>query len=451
VKRQIDEFLGRSLSRWVGWVQSRAIPVVSIILVLTLGLGLYAALHLGVNSDNVRLVAEDIPSRRNHEAFTAIFPNLENALLIVVEGETAERTRSAADALWQTLRTQSDRYHDVYLPGGGEFFERNGLLYRTIDDLAAFGDEMARLQPILAELERDGSIANLASIVRLGLTHARENQTTDDWTAVLDQVSHATVSLYREYPLAVSWEAVLLRGSPLDVVKRRVIVVDPILDFNSILAAGRALDHIREAAASLDLRPEQGVRIRITGNPALNYEEMFNVMWDIVYAAGFCFVLVAAVLWVALRSKRLVFATIATLLVGLVWTAAFAAVSIGHLNLVSVSFAVLFIGLGVDFAIHLSMAYANCLRHGKSNEEALRDSAAQVGSSLVICAFTTAIGFYAFVPTDYRGVAELGLIAGTGIFITLFQTLTLLPALLSLWLRVPVTSLTADLHFHNRW
>ena len=138
------------------------------------------------------------------------------------------------------------------------------------------------------------------------------------------------------------------------------------------------------------------------------------------------------ILTLALRSALLVFSTLLTLLVGLVWTAGFTAVAIGHFNLISVSFAVLFIGLGVDFGIHLCVRYRELLSHGHPHDRALAETASDVGSSITLCAITTAIGFFAFVPTDFVGVAELGLISGAGMFISLFCTLTLLPALLSL-------------------
>ena len=153
-------------------------------------------------------------------------------------------------------------------------------------------------------------------------------------------------------------------------------------------------------------------------------------------AAGIAsFVLVAGLLLLALRSPRLVLAAMATLVVGLVLTAAFAAIAVGHLNLLSVAFAVLFIGLGIDFGVHLCMGYQEALADGRDHPTALRDASARVGSSLVLCAVTTAIGFYAFIPTSFSGVAELGLISGTGMFVSLFCTFTVLPALLSLGLR----------------
>ncbi len=436
-----NQLIVDALVGWVRFVQRRPRIVVVATGLVTLALLGYAATHLRINSDNVRLIAEHLPSRQNHEAFAALFPNLENALLIVVDGETPELARDAAELLTDRLAASTDAFTDVYLPGAGDFFDRNSLLYREVDELYDFADQMARVQPLLAELERDGSIANLASLVERGLD--RVGDQPDDisqWSAVLDRVSRATVEVYNEYPLAISWEEMLLRGSPLEVMKRRVIVAHPILDFENVFSASVPLGVVRSLVAEAGFAPERGVTVRITGNPALNYEEMVGIAWDIGGSGVFCFFLVVGILWLALRSVRLVVTAIAALLTGLIWTAAFAAVSVGYLNLVSVTFAVLFIGLGVDFGIHFAMRYADAIRDGRDNLAAQIDSVQEVGSSLALCALTTAIGFFVFVPTDYRGVAELGLISGVGMWFIFFLTLTLIPALLSSWLPLESSS-----------
>ena len=322
------------------------------------------------------------------------------------------------------------------MPGGGPFFERYGLLYRSLEDLEDFSDQLAQVQPLIAELERGGTIADLVGLVRGGLDQVgKAGPGPEDWSAVLDRIGSATVEVYDEYPLSVSWEDLLLRGSALEVSTRRVIVVEPVLDFDSLLAAGGAIAEIREAAQELGLTPERGVRVRITGNPALNYEEMLGMAWDVGWTGLLSFAGVALVLWLAFRSKRLVTAALITLVVGLVWTTAFAAAAVGHINLISICFTVLFIGLGVDFAIHHGMNYLELRRRGDDHAAALRGATESCGTSLVLCTLTTTIGFYAFVPTDYRGVAELGLIAGTGMIVILLQTLTLLPALMTLGLQ----------------
>ena len=446
-----------ALSRWVDGARTHSGWVILFCGILTVGAAIYAALFLGINSDNVRLVSEDLPSRRNHEAFARIFPNLDNALMVVIDGKTPELAREGAGALLARLREDTENIEKAYLPGGGDFFENHGLLYRSPEDLDAFADQMARLQPLLAALESDPSLDRLTSLVEAGLDEARSDSqealiAPEEWAVILDSIGEATVAVYTEFPLALSWEELLLRGSAVEVSHRQVIVVHPILDFQSFLAGGRVLDRIRSQAEELDLNTERGITVRITGNPALNYEEMIGLAWDLGLGGVICFFFVIAILFRALRSFKLVMAAVVTLLTGLIWSAAYAAATVGHLTLVSASFAILFIGLGVDFGIHLGMAYADQLRSGKAHEEALRSAANQVGGSLLICTFTTAIGFFVFVPTDYLGVAELGLIAGGGMFIIFFLTLTLMPALLSRWLRVdPQAELSKELHFRSTW
>jgi hopanoid biosynthesis associated RND transporter like protein HpnN len=438
VKKRFDDLVGSVLSRWVEFVLAHAHRVVAAVLVLALVLLVYAVTGLGINSDNVSLLDEDLPSRRALDEFSELFPILNNALLVVIDAETPELARDAAVQMTAHLREQSDQFRNVFIPGGGDFFERNGLLYRSVDDLWDFADHMAEVQPMIAELERDSSIANLSAMVRMGLEHIDPNPiSSEQWSAVLDRLSDGAAGVFDEFPLAISWEEFLLSGSSLDVSKRRILMLEPILDFETLLPAGAHLARIRDTARELGFTPERGVVVRVTGNPALYHEEMLGIAWDIAAGGVFCFVFVGFVLYVALRSLRLAIAALATLLVGLVWTAAFAAAAVGHLNLVSLTFAVLFIGLGVDFAIHLGMAYASRRRDGLDHASAMLDAVDYVGSSLVLCTLTTCIGFYVFIPTDYLGVAELGLISGTGMLIILFLTVTFFPALLSSWLELP--------------
>jgi hopanoid biosynthesis associated RND transporter like protein HpnN len=381
-------------------------------------------------------MAEDIPFRIAWEEFSARFPTLDEALLVVVDAETPELARESADVLAAHLQARDDAFRDVFVPGAGEFFERNGLLYRSVDELDTLADRIAEVQPIVAELAREASISNLARLIRLGLQQVREEGAEErDWPAILDRVGHATVAAYQEHPVRVSWEDVLLTGSAIDPSARRVIVAEPILDYERVLAAARPMEAIRRAAVELGLGPERGVRVRVTGNPALNYEEMLGLLWDIGFAGLFSIAFICGILYFALRSARLAAASIITLVAGLVWTAAFAAATVERLNLVSIAFAVLFVGLGIDFAIHLGVHYEHLRRRGESHGPALGDAVRSVGSALAICTLTTAIGFFAFIPTDFRGVGELGLISGTGMFVIFFLTLTLFPALLALWVK----------------
>jgi hopanoid biosynthesis associated RND transporter like protein HpnN len=248
---------------------------------------------------------------------------------------------------------------------------------------------------------------------------------------VFDSLSTAAAAVLEGRPRAISWTELLIERTLPGERARRLIVLDPLFDYESLLPGRRAIRAVRETAAELGLDARAGVSVRVTGNVALNTEEMVIVARQALLAAVGCFVLVGIVLFVALRSWRIAMAILGTLLVGLIATAAFAGFAVGKLNAVSVAFAVLFIGLGVDFGIHLGMRFAELVRAGGDDAPALTEMARSVGSSLILCAATTAMGFYVFIPTDFGAVAELGLISGTGMLFSLFCSVTVMPAILA--------------------
>ncbi len=438
----LDSLLSGPLRRWVMMVRRYARAVLAVCVIATVGFGVFAARNLGIDSNTIELFPEHLPARQNHDRFVELFPDLENALLIVVDAATAEAARETASTLAETLRADDAHFDDAYLPAGGPFFERHALLYQDLDELDELADRLVQAQPVIAELERDPSLENLTSLIGRGLEQIESaDLDAQFWKPVLDRIGDASVEIYREHPLAVSWEALMVEGSAVDLVTRQVVLAHPILDFSGALPARAPLEAIRKAEQAIDPSLAASVRIRVTGNPALVHEETLSLTWDLFGSGLFCLAIVTIILRIALRSGALVLAVVTTLLTGLVWTGAFAAAAVGNLNVISVAAGVLFLGLGVDFGLHLGMRYADLRRGGDEHAVALDESARTVGSALVLCTTTTAIGFFAFLPTDYRGVAELGLITGAGLIIILFLTLTMLPALLTAGLKVDAEKL----------
>ncbi|GIW40919.1 MAG: hypothetical protein KatS3mg076_1496 [Candidatus Binatia bacterium] len=443
-KDALDRAVGKILSSSTRLVLAAPRAVVLATAVLTVVFGLFAARTLRLDMDHTKLVDENLPFRKTYREFAAAFPILDNALLVVVDAPSGVRARQAASELADELRKHPDLFSDVFVPGAGPFFERNALLYLDVEELEEFADRLAMVQPIVAELLRDPSVANLARLVELGLEEIRHDQRDpSEWARLLDRLSSAVVSVYDEFPVSFSWEDLLLEGSAIDPRTRQVVVVEPVLDFESLLPAARPLAAIRAAARKLRLAEKHSANVRITGNPALNHEEMLGLARDVGLAGLFSAAFVAVLLYAALRSVRVVLAVLLVLGAGLVWTGAFAAWAVGYLNVLSVCFAVLFVGLAVDFGIHFSLRYLDLRQSEKTHEEASFGASREVGSSLVLCALTTALGFWAFLPTPYRGVAQLGLISGVGVLVGLLLTLSLLPALLASYLHVPRDGLPA--------
>jgi len=429
--------LTRALVAWVDGVRARARAVLIATGLFTVGCIAFAVTHIGINTSHTALLSEDLPFWQQYMAYAKVFPILDEALLVVVDADSALAARDATELLAARLREMPDRFSSVYVPGGGVFFERHALLYLSVDELEELSDQIAAVQPILKALAEDDSIKRLADLIEKAIEQAEAGE--DDFVdlgAVFDSLSVAVRSVLEGRPRPVSWLDLvstggLESGDTAANASRRIIVIHPVFDYSALLPGAVPMRAVRDAAAELRLAAHFGARVRITGNVALNTEEMITVAEQSIFAAVGSLVVVVALLAVALRSRRLVVAIVTTLLTGLAWTAAFAGAAVGSLNVVSIAFAVLFIGLGVDFGIHLGMRYAELVRAGASHTDALSETARSVGSSLVLCAVTTSIGFFVFVPTDYRAVAELGLISGTGMLISLFCSLTVLPALLS--------------------
>ena len=431
-----DSTIVRWLARWVDLCQRRAGLTVVLTLVATAALGSLATRTLGFNVDPNALFSADLRFQRMIREFQQYFPVLTDSLLVVIDGDTPEATRDAQERLHDALSARGDVFHRVFLPGEEPFFEANALLYLDLEELQAFSDEMARLQPVLAELARDASLPTMSDVIQLGLDELEEDDPdAARWASVLDHMSDATESLTGARATPISWETVLLEDSGIEPPSLRVIVADPILDLSRVLAAEDGIETVRETAAALGLGPESGVRVRISGYPALNHEEMLGLATDTALAGALSFVLVVIVLSWSFRSAAMVLSAAGTLVVGLVWAAAFAGATVSVLNPLSITFGVLVIGLGIDFMIHLGMHFVAGVRQGEDTAGALRWAVQETGSALLLCGVTTTVGFLAFVPTDYRGVSDLGLLASGGVLILLFHTLTLMPALIRLLLR----------------
>ncbi len=429
----IETHLGRWLGVWLEFVRAHARAVIALTLVASAASLSYTVTHLGIDSDDAAMLSDELPFRALRNDFHRQFPPLADPILIVVDGDTPGRAQDAAERIASRLREHPEQIASVFVPGGGEFFARHGLLYLPPEELDALADHLTEVQPYLAELSRDGSLRGYVGILgeALDAAHGTDGRGRD-LVGVLTHLGAAFEAAVAGRPHSLSWTDLILDRPSTPEDRRRLVMVEPVVDYQAYQPAATSIETIHAVLSELGFDDSDNVRVRMTGYLVLAYEEMGLVANQARLAGLASFLLVSVILLLAMRSPRLVLSAVATLLVGLILTAGFATAAIGYLNLISVAFAVLFIGLSVDFGIHFCIRYREMSQQGLAHGAALRDTGDVVGSSLVLCAATTAIGFYAFVPTDYKGVAELGLISGTGMIISLVCNLTLLPALLSL-------------------
>ncbi|WP_193367384.1 MMPL family transporter [Pelagibius marinus] len=425
------------LAAWVNGVCRRPVLVLFACLALAAGLLWIAATSLTINTSTEDMLSAELPWRQNNRAVDRAFPQLVDSLTIAVEGPDALAAEEAAGRLAQALRARDKVFHSVLLPEGGDFFRRNGLLYLSPEDLQAESDRLAAAQPLLAALQEDPSLRGLADLLIQAFDSEDAAADRAELGPLLARLA-ATAEALPDNPAArLSWSALMSGGpasgeggAPAD--HRRFLIAKPVIDFATLEPMAAGVAAVEKAAEDLGLTAENGYRLRLTGEALMLQDELASVRSGIGVVGLISGVLVAIVLFAGLRSWRLVLPILVTLVAGLAWTAGFAALAVGELNLISVAFAVLFIGLSVDFGIHYALRVQENAAAGREPLAALTEAAALTGRPLLLCAVSSALAFFAFFPTAYRGLSELGLIAGTGMFIALFLNLTLLPALMRL-------------------
>ena len=427
----LERGLVRLLDIWAGFVARRAAVVVVLCLGLAVLGAVYVANNLVIDIDTEDMISAEVPFRRNNIAFKSAFPQFSNLVIAVIDGPTPEQADDAARQLADRLAANTQVFANVRAPGVLPFFRQNGLLYLEIEELEDVADGIIAAEPLLASLAADPTLRGLANMLVRTLNEPAA-QDAPQLASFLDALAAQARRVSMGEPSALSWRS-LMAGDfgTAALSKQSLVLAQPQLAFGSLNPGAEALDAVRTAASDLGIDESSGFRLRLTGDVAVDQEELASVSIGGRTAALVSLVLVTVLLLFGLRSPWLVIATVLTLLAGLVWTAAFATVSIGSLNLISVAFAVLFIGLGVDFGIHLSLRYREARSRGADSAAAVRGAVHAVGGSLGLSAIAAAAGFFSFLPTDYRGLAELGLIAGVGMFIAFFASLALLPALLA--------------------
>lgn len=370
------------------------------------------------------------------QAFESAFPNLVDPIVVVLDGPDPAKLESMALALQTRLQAEPAHFLAVHDPQAQDFFARYGLLYLELDELRAVTERLIEAQPLLGYYAQDPSLRGMAELIKRALSGETPPA---GFERILDTLADSLQALREGTVRPPGWDTRFgLRA--VNRPTQRYLLVRPQVDHNRLEPAGPAINALRQVLTELgagDTAPDS-VRARLTGLYPLSSEEAHLLDHQVRRAGLLSLLLVSFVLLFGLRSLRQTICLVLTLLIGLVFAAAFATVAVGHLNLITVAFAVLFIGLSVDFGIHLLVRYRELLRTGLVPAVALSTAARTTGTALVICAATTAAAFFAFIPNDFVGVSELGLICGTSMLIGLVTNLSLLPALLSIAGGTPV-------------
>ncbi len=392
----------------------------------------YSWSTLRITTDTAGMIDPEVPFRQHGLALERAFPGYKETIVAVVDGDSPEASEEAINALSAAMAAEDATFSKIRVPGGEPFFERNGLLYLDLETLTRLGDRLAEAQPLLAALSAAPDLTGIADFVTLASVESDEGGLPDRLDTLLGRMAEVTEAAIEGRPLHLSWKEQLDLGEH-GPSRRRLLIAEPALDYGSLTPAKSAIDTLRGIAADLRIGAgEGGVRLRLTGSAMIEHEELASVRNGALWSGLSATAGVALLLVWGLGSIRLITATLATLFIGLIITAGLATLVIGRLNLISVTFAVLFVGLGVDFGIHLCLRYREEMRRLREHGRALRGALDAISRPLSLSALCAGLGFIAFVPTDYRGLAELGVISAIGMAVAWTASLVVLPAILDL-------------------
>jgi uncharacterized protein len=433
--RRVFGILGRYVgARALVEISRRHAALLAAAVVLaTVAGGFYAKQHISIDTDIDKLINPDLPWRKLEKAMDDAFPQNVDTLVVVIDAKTPDQAADATAAMTQALMAETTLLKSVHRPDGGSFFQQNGMLFLSKEEVQNFADQMIAAQPLIGTLAADPSIRGVFDSLDL----AAQGVIHDEIEPKELDAPLATVALAAEAALAgryepISWQAMMTGRKPEPQELRRFIMTQPKLDFNEVEPGAPATAAIHTAAKRLGLTPDRGVSVRVTGSVALSDAEFATLTAGAGFSIALSVGLLCLWLMLALRSLRLFIAIITTLIIGLVGCGVFAVGVVGPLNPISVAFAVLFVGIAVDFGIQFSVRFRDERFHADNFVDALRATAASIGGPLAVAAAAAAVGFFSFVPTDYTGVSDLGLIAGVGMLLALILNLTLLPALLTI-------------------
>ncbi|GAB6967284.1 MMPL family transporter [Komagataeibacter kakiaceti JCM 25156] len=425
------------LGRLVAFCSRRAIAVVLAFAVLITGATYASYRLLGVTTDTDTMFSSSLDWKKRSDEMGRLFPQKQDLLVAVIDAALPEEAQQTALGLAARLRDDHANFNYVTTPQTDPYLVRNGLMFLDPKALERVLNTIIIAQPFLSELAADPSGRGLFSaldLIALGLSQGQAD--LGNFRAALDGFATTLQHSVDGTPEPLSWER-MLAGDLADLGgKYQFVVTQPRLDYDSFQPGGAASDAIRAAARDLPFVKSGRAHVHITGDVQIADEEFATVAEGMV--AGLLGSLVLVTLWLvlAVHTWRIIVPIIITLVSGLLLTTGFAALAVGKLNLISVAFAILFVGIAVDFAIQFSVRFrAQTLPDGTAPVllEALERTGNETGHQILVAATATSAGFLAFTPTAFVGVAQLGLIAGFGMLFAFVCTLTLLPALLRLF------------------
>jgi hypothetical protein len=424
-------------SRVFGLIIRHPWPVLVTALALALLSAVYTTSSLSFLTGRDDLMPRHAQFQKDYQAYRASFGDQEEIAVVVEADDPALATRFS-DALYGQLSQEKQLFVEVLYPGGMPYFRQNGLLFMPLEQLQGMTRTLELSAPVLQDLAAEPSIQSLFS----SLTRQIDDYLKAPAPGKLQRLTFLLGTLDKGFAgfdgtqSALSMDSFLSGssdGKPSvfeNAGKQQVIAIRPLKEQGSFIPAEKAIKKVREELQILRQKPEfKGVTAGITGVPVLEYEEMATSMTDMKKASVLSLVLTVLLLLFSFRGVKNTVAAMTTLLIAISMAFGMATLLVGHLNILSMAFAVMLLGLGVEYGIQVVLRHQELLTT-ESFDQALQQSLSSNLRPVFLACITTALAFLTFLLTDFRGIAELGVIAAAGVVVCFAATFTVLPAML---------------------
>jgi hopanoid biosynthesis associated RND transporter like protein HpnN len=399
----------------------------------------YTVKYLEFDTSRNDLVGANKNYHQNFLRFKKEFPTQDD-LVVVVESENAEKNRQFVERLGARLEAETNVFHDVFYKGDLKMLGPKALLFVPDKDLADLTKTLTDFRPFIAQFTRTTNLVSLFNMVCAQFRTAKQETNAQNESLVkalpaLERIiTQATASLQRAgTPPSPGITALFDPDEEAEqqiyitFAKGRIYLVTTQAPTDELNRA--AVVRLRQLVAETQTEVP-GLNVGITGEPVLEMDEMAQSQKDTTVAAVVSLVLCALIfIYGYQETGRPVKATLC-LIVGLGYTLAFATLVVGHLNILTITFLPILIGLAIDYGVHLISRYEEELRHGKGEEAALTKAMVFTGQGIFTGGLTTAGGFLAMGLTNFKGIQEMGIICGGGLLVCLVPMMTMLPALL---------------------
>jgi uncharacterized protein len=458
-----DTFLARTLHRlaqavirhprWFFWPQV-FLAVVCIVITLA---------FLKFDPDQSNLVSPTLKYQQNFIHLTKAFPQQGNDLDVVVQSDDPEKNRQFVERLAAKMIPETNLFCDVFYEQDLSAMGTEALFFVPENDLASILTTLHDELPFITQFTQTTNLSSFFEEINtmFRTSSADTNAQTDAMiqslpflTGILNQAATALESTGKPVSPGVAslFGATDLSDIYITLDHGRIFLLrthPPVSEADNTLptiwsllkgafssqttpsgdVTGDAIDRLRVLISETQAEVP-GVNVGLTGEPVLDYDQMTSSQKDTTLASIVALILCALIFIYGYNETGRPIKAAFCLVIGLTYTLAFAAVTVGHLNVLTITFVPMLIGLAIDFGVHLITRYEEELRHGQSEESALMKAMVYTGQGIFTGAFTTAGAFIAMIFTNFRGIQEMGIICGGGLLLCLVPMMTMLPVML---------------------